>query len=106
MANTVYHINKGINKSIEFKGLKAQYIWYFGAGVVVLMILFSIMYIVGFPSYISLGIIGIGGTVMVVKIYKMSHKYGEFGMMKELAKRQLPKAIKTQSRSVFKMRKL
>ncbi len=106
MANTVYHINKGINKSIEFKGLKAQYIWYFGAGVVVLMILFSIMYIVGFPSYISLGIICIGGTVMVVKIYKMSHKYGEFGMMKELAKRQLPKAIKTQSRSVFKMRKL
>lgn len=106
MANTVYHINKGINKSIEFKGLKAQYIWYFGAGIVVLMILFSIMYIIGLPSYISLGIIGIAGTVMVVQVYKMSHKYGEFGMMKAFAKKQMPKAIKTQSRSIFKMRKL
>ncbi|MEO7488719.1 MAG: DUF4133 domain-containing protein [Ferruginibacter sp.] len=26
MSNSVYQINKGINKSIEFKGLKAQYI--------------------------------------------------------------------------------
>ena len=27
MGNSVYQINKGINKAIEFKGLKAQYIW-------------------------------------------------------------------------------
>ncbi|MBC7536286.1 MAG: DUF4133 domain-containing protein, partial [Ferruginibacter sp.] len=25
MSNSVYQINKGINKPIEFKGLKAQY---------------------------------------------------------------------------------
>ncbi|HEU4791365.1 MAG TPA: DUF4133 domain-containing protein, partial [Flavobacterium sp.] len=45
MSNSVYQINKGINQSIEFKGLKAQYIWYLGGGVVVLMILFAVMYI-------------------------------------------------------------
>ena len=106
MGNSVYHINKGINKSIEFKGLKAQYIWYFGGGIVVLMILFSMMYFIGFPSFISLGIIGIAGTVMAVKIYKMSHKYGEHGMMKELAKRQLPTVVKTQSRRIYKIRML
>ena len=33
MANSVYKINKGINKPIEFKGLKAQYIWYLGGGL-------------------------------------------------------------------------
>lgn len=35
MSNSVYQINKGINKPIEFKGLKAQYIWYLGGGLVI-----------------------------------------------------------------------
>ena len=39
MANSVYQINKGINRSIEFKGLRAQYIWYLGGGVVALLIM-------------------------------------------------------------------
>ncbi|MBA4198951.1 MAG: hypothetical protein C0459_15510, partial [Chitinophaga sp.] len=47
MSNSVYQINKGINRSIEFKGLKAQYIWYLGGGLVVLLILFAILYISG-----------------------------------------------------------
>lgn len=105
MSNSVYQINKGINQSIEFKGLKAQYIWYLGGGVIVLMILFAIMYIVGLPSLICIGIIGISGTLWVLKIYKMSHKYGEYGMMKALAKRQIPKAVKSKSRKIFMMKK-
>lgn len=105
MTNSVYQINKGINQSIEFKGLKAQYIWYLGGGVVVLMILFAAMYIVGLPSFICVVIIGISGTLLVLYIYRMSHKYGEHGMMKALAKRQVPKAIKFQSRKIFKMQK-
>ncbi|MCV9926308.1 DUF4133 domain-containing protein [Flavobacterium sp. LS1R49] len=105
MSNSVYQINKGINQSIEFRGLKAQYIWYLGGGVIVLMILFAAMYIVGLPSFLCIGIIGISGTLLVLKIYKMSHKYGEFGMMKSLAKRQVPKAVKSQSRKIFMMHK-
>ena len=105
MANSVYHINKGINQSIEFKGLKAQYIWYLGGGIIVLMFLFLGMYIIGLPSLICVGVIGISGAVMVLKVYKMSHRYGEYGMMKALAKRQVPKAVRTQSRKIFKMEK-
>ncbi|WP_348811284.1 DUF4133 domain-containing protein [Flavobacterium maritimum] len=101
MSNSVYQINKGINQSIEFKGLKAQYIWYLGGGVVVLMILFAIMYIIGLPSIICIGIIGVSGTLLVVKIYKMSNQYGEYGLMKALAKKQIPKNIKVYSRRVF-----
>jgi hypothetical protein len=59
MSNSVYQINKGINQSIEFKGLKAQYIWYLGGGVIALMILFAILYIAGLSSFICIGIIGI-----------------------------------------------
>lgn len=101
MANSVYQINKGINKSIEFKGLKAQYIWYFGGGVIGLLILFALMYIIGINSFICIGIILIAGTIMVMKIYRLSHTYGEHGMMKKLAGRNIPKVIKNQSRAVF-----
>lgn len=102
MNNSVYQINKGINQSIEFKGLKAQYIWYLGGGVVALMILFALMYIMGLPSLICITIIAIGGTVLIVRIYKMSNQYGEFGMMKALARKQIPKNIKVYSRRIFK----
>jgi hypothetical protein len=105
MVNSVYQINKGINQSIEFKGLKAQYIWYLGGGVILLMILFAAMYIVGLPSFVCIAIIGVAGAILVFKTYKMSHKYGEHGMMKALAKRQVPKAIRVQSRKIFKMQK-
>lgn len=101
MSNSVYSINKGINQSIEFKGLKAQYIWYLGGGVVGLMILFAVMYIIGIPSLVCIGIIGIAGAILVFKIYKMSNTYGEYGMMKALAKKQIPKWIKVYSRAVF-----
>lgn len=104
MSNSVYQINKGINQSIEFKGLKAQYIWYLGGGVVVLMILFAIMYIIGLPSIICIGLIGVSGTLLVVKMYKMSNQYGEYGLMKALAKKQIPKNIKVYSRRVFMKR--
>lgn len=101
MSNSVYQINKGINESIEFKGLKAQYIWYLGGGVIGLMIVFAILFFIGIPSLISVAFIGIAGTVMIVKIYKMSRQYGEYGMMKAIAKKQIPKSVKVYSRRIF-----
>lgn len=101
MSNSVYTVNKGINKSIEFKGLKAQYIWYLGGGVIALLILFAIMYIIGINSFICLGIILIGGIVLVINIYALSNKYGEHGMMKAMAKRSVPKVLKSYSRKAF-----
>lgn len=101
MANSVYQINKGINQSIEFKGLKAQYIWYLGGGVVALLIVFAIMYIIGLPTYLCIGIILTAGAFLVMKIYGMSNKYGEYGLMKALARKQVPKLIKSRSRKIF-----
>ncbi len=101
MANSVYQINKGINQSIEFKGLKAQYIWYLGGGVVALLIVFAVMYFIGLPTYVCIGIILAAGAFLVLKIYGMSNKYGEHGLMKALARKQVPKHIKSRSRKVF-----
>ncbi|SFS62016.1 DUF4133 domain-containing protein [Mucilaginibacter polytrichastri] len=104
MANSVYQVNKGINASIEFKGLKAQYIWYLGGGVVVLMIVFAVMYIAGLPSYLCIGVILLAGTGLVMKVYGMSNKYGEHGLMKALAKKQVPKVLRSRSRRIFLVR--
>lgn len=101
MGNSVYQINKGINKSIEFKGLKAQYIWYLGACILALLILFTILYIIGINAFICLGLILIGGTFSVIKIYGMSNKYGEHGMMKKIARHTVPHTIRSNSRKIF-----
>ena len=101
MANSIYQINKGINASIEFKGLKAQYIWYFGAGVLILLILFAIMYMIGLNSFVCVLVILLAGTGLVVKVYGLSNKYGEHGMMKAVAKRSIPGVVKSNSRKVF-----
>jgi len=101
MAGSVYKINKGINAPIEFRGLRAQYIWYLGAGIIGLLVLFAIMYIGGINPYICVALIFIAGTFLFMYIYKLSNKYGEHGMMKKAAKRILPKVIKSYSRKLF-----
>jgi len=101
MENSKYQINKGINKSIEFKGLKAQYIWYLGAGMVGVLVLFAVLYFVGIPSIICLIVSAVLVTGVVVKVYAMSSKYGEHGLMKALARKQVPGVVKINSRTVF-----
>ena len=41
-----YPINKGIGRPVEFKGLKAQYLFIFCGGLLALFILFVILYMV------------------------------------------------------------
>ncbi|KGO93669.1 DUF4133 domain-containing protein [Flavobacterium subsaxonicum] len=101
MSNSVYQVNKGINKSIEFKGLKAQYIWYLGGGIAALLVVFSAMYLIGLPSLICVGVILIAGALLVMKVYGMSNKYGEHGLMKAMARKQVPKVIKIRGRQIF-----
>ena len=49
-----YPINKGIGRPVEFKGLKAQYLFIFCGGLLVLFVLFVILYMVASASgYVS-----------------------------------------------------
>jgi hypothetical protein len=101
MTTSVYKINKGINKPVEFKGLKAQYIWYLGGGLLVLLILFAILYIAGVNPFVCLGLILVLGGCLFMHVYRLSHQYGEHGMMKNIAKRSIPKLVKSKSKKVF-----
>ena len=99
--SSVYKINKGINKPIEFKGFKAQYIWHLGIGLVILLVLFAILYIVGINTYVCLVLIVILGSGLYMRISKLSNKYGEYGMMKKIASQSVPHVIKSYSRKMF-----
>ncbi|MBO9682080.1 MAG: DUF4133 domain-containing protein [Flavisolibacter sp.] len=101
MSTSIYTINKGINRSIEFRGLKAQYIWYLGGGLLGLLILFAVLYICGVNTFVCLGLILCLGAGWFMYVYRLSHKYGEYGMMKRVAKKAIPKVIKTRSRKLF-----
>jgi hypothetical protein len=101
MNNSIYHINKGINRSIEFRGLRAQYIWYFGGIVITLMMAFAILYICGVNMYICLTLTGGAATGGTVRIFALSHKYGEHGLMKAMARKRVPKVLKSYTRRNF-----
>ena len=98
---TVYEINKGINRCIEFKGIKAQYINYLAIGLVILLILFAILFIVGLNAYVCVLIILPSGAGLYITVMRMSHKYGEHGMMKKTAQRKLPASVQSRSRNLF-----
>ena len=104
--NSVYQINKGINAAIQFKGLQAQYIWYMGGAAVVLMFIYAILYVSGVNSFACVGIVIALGIPIIMGIYHLSSTYGEHGLTKALARRSIPKTIKSNSRMVFRKQKM
>lgn len=101
MKNSIYSINKGINKSIEFQGLRAQYIWYFGGLVMGLLIFYAALYILGTRTIICIVKTGIAAAYGSMKIFSLSRKYGEHGLMKAIARKRLPQVLKSYSRRSF-----
>jgi len=106
MAASIYTINKGVNASIEFKGLKAQYIWWLAGGLLCLLVMFAIMYVLGVNTYLCLLVIVGCGALLFSQVYRMSKTYGQHGLMKRAAKRKVPKVIKCNSRQLFIKNKL
>jgi len=98
---SVYKINKGVTRPIEFKGLKAQYIAYLAVGLVVLLISFAILYISGLSLLVVLPLIITLGTILFFSVFRLSHRFGEHGLMKFWAKRGLPNHLKFRSRKLF-----
>lgn len=99
--SSVYQINKGVNRSLEFKGIRAQYIIYLGAGLVLLLLMFVILYAIGCNTWLCLGIILPAGAGLFLIVGRMSKRFGEHGLTKRLAKRMLPRCIKVKSKSIF-----
>lgn len=84
-----------------FKGLKAQYIAYLAIGLVLLLLGFAIGYVLGISLFLLMPIIVVVGTALFFAVFRLSHRFGEHGLMKFLAKRSLPDHIKFRSRRLF-----
>nr|WP_295931975.1 DUF4133 domain-containing protein [uncultured Dyadobacter sp.] len=97
----IYPINKGINRSIIFRGLKAQYIWYMAATMLGQLIFYALMYLAGINTYVCLVVTIFLATISMIGVYHLSTTYGEHGLLKALAARRIPKVIKATSRSKF-----
>lgn len=98
---SVYQINKGVSKPIVFKGLKGQYIAYLAVGLVLLLIAFAVLYISGVNLFVVLPLIVGLGTSLFLIVSRLSHRFGEHGLMKYFAKRSLPKYLRFTSRRLF-----
>lgn len=88
-----HNINKGIGKSVEFKGLKAQYLFIFAGGLLAVFIVFVVMYMAGVDQWVCIGFGVIAASVLVWLTFNLNAKYGEHGLMKLLAKRQHPRFL-------------
>ena len=98
---SVYQINKGVSRPLEFKGLKAQYIAYLAVGLVFLLVLFAALYIMGASLWVVLPLVLGLGTLLFFLVFRLSHRFGEHGLMKFFARRGVPRFICFRSRRVF-----
>jgi Domain of unknown function (DUF4133) len=98
---TVYDINKGINRGIEFKGLKAQYVIYLAVGIILLFLSFTILYVCGLKFYYCLGVVVPVAIAFITTIQRLSNTYGQYGLIKKMARRKLPVAVRSMSRKPF-----
>lgn len=88
-----YNINKGIGRTVEFKGLKSQYLFIFAGGLLGMLILVMVLYMAGVNSYICL-LLGLAGASLIVwQTFSLNAKYGEHGLMKLGANKKHPKYI-------------
>lgn len=101
MEQRKYLINKGVNRPIEFRGLQAQYIGYLAGAVLLVLITFTILYLIGISPYgyvpFSLAL----GGLLIIRIYRMSQKYGQYGIMKRRARKAIPPQLRFQTRTYF-----
>lgn len=101
MAGSVYRINKGINRPIEFRGLKAQYIVYLAVGLIGLLLLFALLYLLGVNMFVCLALIMVLGVALFTGVHHLSARFGQHGLVKRMAARAVPEWVKVSSRKVF-----
>ena len=88
-----YTINKGIGRSVEFKGLKAQYLFLFAGGLLAVFVLLVIFYTAGADQWACIGFGAGAASALVFYTFRINAKYGEHGLMKLAAARRRPRYL-------------
>ena len=87
-----YPINKGVGKSVEFKGIRAQYVLYFALGILVSFLVFfacslCLQQWVAVLAFVVSVVVASGGVVY------LNARFGEHGLTQVYAQRRLPLRI-------------
>ena len=69
-----FEINKGVGRTVEFKGLKAQYLFLFAGGLLAVFILVVILYLCGVSQITCLVIGVVGASFVVWQTFTMNRK--------------------------------
>ena len=88
-----YNINKGIGQSVEFKGLKAQYLFIFAGGLLAVFVLFVILFLAGVNQWVCIGTGVVSASLLVWQTFALNRRFGEYGLMKLMAKRSRPRFL-------------
>ena len=86
-------VEKGANKTFEFRGLAFQYIYMF-AGVIIGEFFLAMMMSIAQVNWIIIfAVIALTGIPSIALVFKMNKKYGRYGLMQEHAGDLLPAKI-------------
>lgn len=99
-----YIIHKGLNRPIEFKGLKGRYVIYMAAGLIGLLMAFVILHLSGLPTTGCLGIVSVTAAIFFYRIANLSGRYGQYDLMKNRAAKRIPGSIYSRSTNVFQIK--
>lgn len=98
-------INKGVGRDVEFKGLRAQYLFIFAGGLLAVFVVFVIMYMAGIGQWACILFGVVAATVIVWLTFSLNKRYGSHGLMKLFAAREHPRWILSRKRIIRLIKK-
>lgn len=96
-----YPVNKGVGRSVEFKGIRAQYVLYLAAGLLLSFLLFFVCSLV-FGQWIAVAVCAVSVLAVLAGVVFLNARFGEHGLMQVYAFRRLPGRI-ANNRRVFRV---
>ena len=78
---------------MEYKGLKAQYLFIFAGGLILDFVIFVILYPCGVPQWFCLAFGLSTASILVWLTFHLNAKYGRYGLMKLGASKYRPRYI-------------
>lgn len=88
-----YNINRGVGKTVEFRGLTSQYLLAFVIGLLIIFFVFVIMYMAGVSQWVCIGFGVVSATLLVWLTFWLNARYGTHGLMKLAANKRHPRCI-------------
>ena len=88
-----YQIHKGVGKSVEFRGLKSQYLLIFAVGLLAIFFVVIVLFMVGVNNLFCIVFGLIAASVLVWLTFKLNRVYCEHGLMKLFANKHRPRFL-------------